>query len=135
MLFVKSLHIIAIISWMAGLLYLPRLFVYHAQFPDQGPIFFQMERRLYRFIMMPALILAVLSGGYLFSFVDFYSYWWIITKLTSVLLLIAFHFYLGHQINRASVKKLAHSSRFFRIINEIPTVLMIIIVFSVVFQF
>ena len=134
----KSLHIIAVISWMAGLLYLPRIFVYHAEAQDisQKEVFKVMERKLYNFIMMPAMIASWLFGLLLIHFLGFsiFSEIWMQIKLVSILLLTHYHFYLGKNLRLFSKDENNKSSKFFRIINEIPTLLLIIIVFSVIFK-
>ena len=135
----KSLHLIAVISWMAGLLYLPRIFVYHVEnINDQNStnIFKTMEKKLYFFIMMPAMILSWIFGLILISIVGFdvLSATWIQLKLIFVVLLTFYHFYLGQCLKNFAFKKNNKTSKFFRIINEIPTILLILIVFIVVFK-
>ena len=135
MLWVKALHIIAVISWMAGLLYLPRLFVYHAACDRDDASGRRrlevMERRLYRAIMGPAMAAAVLLGLSLL-------YWhrvggWIAAKFLLVVCLIAFHVWCGRQI-KALGRGGGHSERAYRICNEVPTVLMVAIVLLVVLK-
>ena len=134
----KSLHLIAVISWMAGLLYLPRIFVYHSESKDdsQREVFKVMERKLYNFIMMPAMILSWLFGFLLIHSLGFsiFSELWMQIKIISILLLTYYHFYLGRHLSLFSFNNNKNSSKFFRIINEIPTILLIIIVFTVVFK-
>ena len=135
----KSLHLIAVISWMAGLLYLPRIFVYHVEnISDQNSsnIFKIMERKLYFYIMMPAMILSWLFGLILISIIGFdvLSTIWIQLKLIFVVLLSFYHFYLGHFLSKLKFDKNIKTSRFFRIINEAPTILLILIVFIVIFK-
>ena len=135
----KSLHIIAVISWMAGLLYLPRIFVYHVenfQKKETTKIFEVMERKLYFYIMYPAMILSWLFGLLLIFIIDFssLSLLWLQLKLLLVLLLTIYHFYLGICFKNLKENTNKKSSRFFRIINEIPTVLLIFIVFVVIFK-
>ena len=134
----KSLHIIAVISWMAGLLYLPRIFVYHAesQHDSQREIFKVMERKLYNFIMMPAMSLSWLFGFLLIHSLGFtvFQELWMQIKTVAILLLTHYHFYLGKHLRLFSSGENSKSSRFFRIINEIPTILLIVIVFVVVFK-
>ena len=134
----KSLHLIAVISWMAGLLYLPRIFVYHAEAKDdsQREVFIVMERKLYNFIMMPAMILSWLFGFALIHSLSFSIFLelWMQIKGVSILLLTYYHFYLGRHLKLFSLNNNKNSSKFFRIINEIPTILLIIIVFVVVFK-
>jgi len=134
----KSLHLIAVISWMAGLLYLPRIFVYHAEAKDdsQREAFKTMERKLYNFIMMPAMILSWFFGFLLIHSLGFSIFLelWMQIKGVSILLLTHYHFYLGRQLSLFAANNNKNSSKFFRIINEIPTILLIVIVFVVVFK-
>jgi protoporphyrinogen IX oxidase len=134
----KSLHLIAVISWMAGLLYLPRIFVYHteAEHDSQVKIFKIMERKLYNFIMMPAMILSWLFGFLLIHYLGFEIFFdlWMQIKSVSILLLTYYHFYLGKHLRLFATSNNTNSSKFFRIINEIPTILLIVIVFTVVFK-
>ena len=135
----KSLHLIAVISWMAGLLYLPRIFVYHVEnINDQNStnIFKIMEKKLYFYIMIPAMILSWIFGLILISIVGFdvLSATWIQLKLIFVVLLTFYHFYLGQCLKNLAFEQNNKTSKFFRIINEIPTVLLILIVFIVVFK-
>ena len=135
----KSLHLIAVISWMAGLLYLPRIFVYHVEnINDQNSIniFKIMEKKLYFYIMMPSMILSWIFGLVLISIVGFdvLSATWIQLKLIFVVLLTFYHFYLGQCRNNLAFGKNNKTSKFFRMINEIPTILLILIVFIVVFK-
>ena len=134
----KSLHLISVISWMAGLLYLPRIFVYHseASHVSQIEVFKVMERKLYNFIMMPAMILSWLFGILLIHSlgISVFSELWMQTKGVLVLLLTSYHFYLGKHVKLFALNNNLGSSKFFRVINEIPTVLLITIVFVVVFK-
>ena len=134
----KSLHLIAVISWMAGLLYLPRIFVYHseAEHESQKKIFKVMERKLYNYIMMPAMILSWIFGLALIGSIGFdqLSNKWLILKLSFVVILTAYHFFLGRCLNKFKADENKYSSKFFRIFNEIPTILLILIVFTVVFK-
>ena len=135
----KSLHLIAVISWMAGLLYLPRIFVYHAEnINDQNSIniFKIMERKLYFFIMMPAMLLSWFFGLILISILgfDILSMMWVQVKLIFVILLTLYHFYLGYLLSKFRSDQNTKTSRFFRIINEVPTILLILIVFIVIFK-
>ncbi len=135
----KSLHLIAVISWMAGLLYLPRIFVYHVEnINDQNStnIFKTMEKKLYFYIMIPAMILSWIFGLILISIVGFdvLSATWIQLKLIFVVLLTFYHFYLGQCLKNLTFEQNNKTSKFFRIINEIPTILLILIVFIVVFK-
>ena len=138
-LLLKSLHLIAIVSWMAGLLYLPRIFVYHAENSKDkniSSIFKIMERKLYFYIMTPAMILTWIFGLILISSLGFeiFSTNWIKLKLFSVTLLTLYHFYLSKLLNDFKFDQNTKSSKFFRIINEVPTILLILIVFIVVFK-
>jgi putative membrane protein len=135
----KSLHLIAIISWMAGLLYLPRIFVYHAENINKEEIctvFKTMERKLYNYIMMPAMLLSWLFGLILISHVGFeaLSVKWLQIKLVLVILLSIYHFYLGSLLSSFIENNNTKSSKFFRWLNEFPTLLLIIIVFVVIFK-
>ena len=135
----KSLHLIAVISWMAGLLYLPRIFVYHVENlkkKNLSLIFKTMERKLYFYIMMPAMTLAWIFGLVLISNLGFdvLSTTWVKLKLLLVILLTLYHFYLAKLLNDFKLDQNTKSSKFFRIINEVPTILLILIVFIVVFK-
>jgi putative membrane protein len=133
---VKALHIIAVVSWVAGLLYLPRLFVYHCE-AERGShmdVTFQlMERRLYRFIMGPAMAATWLFGLGLISFIGF-AHGWLHLKLLLVVMLTASHFYFGHCMRTFAQGQNKHSKKFFKLINEIPTLLMIGIVLLAVMK-
>ena len=138
-LLLKSLHLIAVISWMAGLLYLPRIFVYHVEnLKDKNTslIFKTMEKKLYFYIMTPAMILAWVFGIILISFLgpETFSTNWIKLKLLLVILLTSYHFYLSKLLGDFKMDRNNKSSKFFRIINEVPTILLILIVFIVVFK-
>ena len=137
-LFFKALHLIAVISWMAGLLYLPRIFVYHAETKndDVKNTFKIMERRLFVYIMNPAMILSWLFGLILIHSIGLRSLseFWLIAKIVLVLLLTFYHFFLFNCLNKFSLDRNEHSSKFFRVINEVPTVLLIVIIFLVVFK-
>ena len=135
----KSLHLIAVISWMAGLLYLPRIFVYHVENINNqniANIFKTMEKKLYFYIMVPAMILSWIFGLILIFIIGFdvLSATWIQLKLIFVVLLTFYHFYLGQCLKNFAFKKNNKTAKFFRIINEIPTILLILIVFIVVFK-
>jgi putative membrane protein len=138
-LLLKSLHLIAVISWMVGLLYLPRIFVYHVEnLKDKSTssIFKTMERKLYFYIMTPAMILTWLFGLILISSLglDVLSTIWIKLKLLLVTLLTLYHFYLSKLLSDFKLDQNTKSSKFFRIINEAPTILLVLIVFIVVFK-
>ena len=134
----KSLHLIAVISWMAGLLYLPRIFVYHAEaeHDSQSSIFKAMERKLYNYIMMPAMLLSWLFGILLIHSLGFtvFSELWMQIKTALVLLLTLYHFLLGKYLNDFATNDNEKSSKYFRIINEVPTLILIVVVFVVVFK-
>jgi len=135
----KSLHLIALISWMAGLLYLPRIFVYHVENLNEqniSSIFKTMERKLYFYIMMPAMILTWFFGLILISLLgfDILSTLWMKLKLFFVVLLTLYHFYLAICLNDLKLGQSSKSSKFFRIINEVPTILLVFIVFIVIFK-
>ena len=135
----KSIHLIAVISWMAGLLYLPRIFVYHSESIkniNSSNIFKIMEKKLYFYIMMPAMLLSWFFGLILIFIIgfDILSLMWIQLKLLLVVLLTFYHFYLGQCLKNLTFEQNNKTSKFFRIINEIPTILLILIVFIVVFK-
>ena len=135
----KSLHLIAVISWMAGLLYLPRIFVYHVENlkdNNTSSVFKIMEKKLYFYIMTPAMILTWVFGLILISSLGFevLSTAWIKLKLLLVILLTLYHFYLSKLLSDFNLDQNTKSSKFFRIINEVPTILLILIVFIVVFK-
>jgi len=135
----KSLHLIAVISWMVGLLYLPRIFVYHVENlkdKNTSSIFKVMENKLYFYIMTPAMVLTWVFGLILISSLGFgaLSTTWIKLKLLLVILLTLYHFYLSGLLSDFKMDQNIKSSKFFRIINEVPTILLILIVFIVVFK-
>ena len=135
----KSLHLIAVISWMAGLLYLPRIFVYHVenyQKKETTEIFETMERKLYFYIMRPAMLISWLFGILLIYQIGFesFSQLWLQLKIFFVIILTVYHEYLGKCLISLRDGSNSKSSRFFRIINEIPTILLILIVFIVIFK-
>ncbi len=134
-LWIKSLHVIAIISWMAGLLYLPRLFVYHAECGPAGPpsaTFKIMERRLYRYIMNPAMTVSWLTGLYLAWDSGAFSAGWFHGKALLVLAMTAAHVHDGFLLRSFAEDSNRHGSRYYRVINEAPTLLMIGIVILVI---
>jgi len=135
----KSLHLISVISWMAGLLYLPRIFVYHAETVDnldKEETFKLMEKRLFFYIMNPAMILSWLFGVLLIYSLGTENliYLWLQLKLLMVSLLTAYHFFLLYCLNDFSKNNSRYSPKFYRIINEVPTLLLIGIIFIVVFK-
>ena len=134
----KSLHLIAIISWMAGLLYLPRIFVYHSEAEDesQQKVFKTMEKRLYNYIMMPAMLLSWVFGILLIHILDFavFTELWMQIKIVAVVILTYYHFTLGKYLNDFAIDSNQKTSKFFRIYNEIPTVILIVVIFVVIFK-
>ena len=134
----KSFHLIAVISWMAGLLYLPRIFVYHseANHESQKDVFKTMERKLYNYIMMPAMLLSWLFGILLIHSLGFTVFLelWMKIKIVLVLILTYYHFLLGKYLNDFAKNNNQKSSKFFRIINEVPTIILIVVVFVIVFK-
>jgi len=135
---VKAFHIIAVISWMAGLLYLPRLFVYHSEckeIGDKSETFKVMEQRLLKAIMTPAMLVTWLLGLTLLLAYDNVSIatdGWFHAKLALVILLSIFHMYLGRLVRKFANNDNPHSTRFYRYLNEVPTILMIGIVILVI---
>ena len=134
----KSLHLIAVISWMAGLLYLPRIFVYHseADHESQKTIFKTMERKLYNYIMMPAMLLSWLFGILLIHNLGFdvFTELWMQIKTFAVVILTYYHFTLGKYLNDFASDSNQRTSKFFRIYNEIPTIILIVVIFVVIFK-
>ena len=135
----KSLHLISVISWMAGLLYLPRIFVYHVENfekKETTKIFETMERKLYNYIMRPAMILSWLFGVILIYLngLESLASLWLQIKLVLVFILTIYHEYLGKCLRNLKDGSDNKSSKFYRIINEIPTILLILTVFVVIFK-
>ena len=138
----KSIHLIAVISWMAGLLYLPRIFVYHSdavknkKSEDLFSTFKVMERRLFIYIMNPAMIVSWIFGILLIHTIgiDNVSFLWLQLKLLFVIILTTYHFFLFQCLRKFAENINLFSARFYRIINEIPTVLLIGIILVVVFK-
>ena len=135
----KSLHLIVVISWMAGLLYLPRIFVYHVENKkkkEATAIFEAMEKRLYFYIMRPAMIFTWIFGLILIYLngIEIFFQLWMQIKIVLVILLSAYNDYLGKCLSSLKNNTNSRSSKFFRIINEIPTVALIFIVFLVIFK-
>lgn len=134
---VKALHIIAVISWMAGLLYMPRLFIYHTDSEKgsaQSETFKVMERRLLTVIMNPAMVISWLLGLYMAGFIYHFQGGWLHAKLLAVVALTATHLYFAQAVGRFSRDENTKPPRFWRLLNEVPTVLMILIVILVVVQ-
>ena len=135
----KSLHLIAVISWMAGLLYLPRIFVYHVENYEKKEatdIFEMMEKRLFFYIMRPAMIFTWVFGLTLIYLngIEIFSQLWMQIKIVLVVLLSAYNDYLGKCLTSLKNNSNTRSSKFFRIINEIPTILLVIIIFIVIYK-
>ena len=135
----KSIHLITVISWMAGLLYLPRIFVYHSENIENinsSNIFKIMERKLFYYIMTPAMILSWIFGLLLIHNLGFsvFNELWMQIKIISVIFLTSYHLYLGRCLIDFKNDQNTKTSRFYRIINEVPTILLILIVFIVVFK-
>jgi len=138
----KSIHLIAVISWMAGLLYLPRIFVYHSESikdnrsEDLISTFKIMERRLFVYIMNPAMIVSWIFGMLLIHSIGINNFgsFWLQLKLLFVVVLTIYHFFLFQCLQKFAENNNSFSSKFYRIINEIPTVLLIGIILVVVFK-
>ena len=133
-LWIKAFHIMAVISWMAGLFYLPRLFVYHSMEGSEGPAsktFKVMEYKLYRYIMVPAMLVSWIAGSALIYIIGF-SDIWLHVKIVAVLLMTGFHFLLGYHLKEFRSDNNQRDQKYFRLINEIPTILMAFIVIMVV---
>ena len=135
----KSLHLIAVVSWMAGLLYLPRIFVYHVENKEKKEatdIFEVMEKRLFFYKMRPAMIFTWIFGLILIYLngIEIFSQLWMQIKLVLVILLSAYTDYLGRCLVSLKNNSNSRSSKFFRIINEIPTIMLIFIVFLAIFK-
>ena len=134
---VKALHIISVIAWMAGLLYLPRLFIYHTQLPvgSQAKALFEtMERRLLKAIMLPAMLATWFFGLWLAYLLDAWSQGWLNVKLAFVVALSGIHGYLAVEARRLARGELARPTMFYRVINEIPMLIAIAVVFLVVLK-
>ena len=135
----KSLHLIAVVSWMAGLLYLPRIFVYHVENKEKKEtinIFEVMEKKLFYYIMRPAMILTWIFGLILIYLngIEIFSQLWMQIKIVLVILLSAYNDYLGKCLVSLKNDSNTKSSKFFRIINEVPTIILIFTVFLVIFK-
>ena len=138
-LVIKSLHLIDVISWMAGLLYLPRIFVYHVENfekKETTAIFETMEKRLYNFIMRPAMLFSWIFGIVLIYIIgfDILSNLWMQIKLALVIFLSAYHEYLGKCIIKLKERTNTKTAKFYRYINEIPTITLILIIFIVIIK-
>ena len=135
----KSLHLIAVISWMAGLLYLPRIFVYHVENNEKKQatdIFEIMEKKLFFYIMRPAMILSWIFGIILIHLngPEIFSQLWMQIKIILIILLSVFNEYLGKCLHSLKNNTNTYSSRYFRFINEVPTISLILVVFLVIFK-
>jgi putative membrane protein len=135
----KSLHLIAVVSWMAGLLYLPRIFVYHVENIEkkQATVIFEvMERKLFFYIMRPAMIIAWVFGLVLIYLngIEIFAQLWFQIKIVLIVLLSAYNDFLGKCLVSLKNSTNKRSAKFFRIINEIPTVILIIVVFLAIFK-
>lgn len=136
-LWLKVLHIISVIAWMAAMFYLPRLFVYHAEAgpgTPQSETFKVMERRLLKAIMTPAMLSSWIFGLWVAYEGGFFSSGWLHAKLTLVLAMSGLHGYLARCVRQFAADANTHSSRHYRIVNEVPTVLMVLIVILVVIK-
>ena len=138
---IKSLHLISVISWMAGLFYLPRIFVYHVERSDGedqiNEVFLIMEKKLHSFIMTPAMILSWICGFLLAAtpgIIDF-SYMWVWVKLLAIVAMTLFNIWLGLKISDFKTNNNTLSGKQYRLLNEVPTVLLVIIIVSVVLKF
>ncbi len=137
MLWVKVLHVISVIAWMAALLYLPRLLVYHADAAagsESSEIFKVMERRLLKAIATPAMLATWIFGIWVASLQDVWAEGWLIVKLALVVLLSAFHMALAKWVRLFASDANERPARFFRIANEVPTVIMIAAVILVIIK-
>ena len=138
----KSIHLIAVISWMAGLLYLPRIFVYHSEAvqnnksEDLMSTFKVMERRLFIYIMNPAMIASWIFGALLVHTIGMNNFGslWLQLKLAFVIILTIYHFFLFQCLRKFAENNNSYSTKFYRIINEMPTVLLIGVILIVVFK-
>ena len=135
----KSLHLIAVVSWMAGLLYLPRIFVYHVENKEKKEttdIFEVMEKKLFFYIMRPAMIFTWVFGLVLIYIngLDIFSQLWMQIKIVIVIFLSVYNDYLGRCLVNLKNSTNTKSAKFFRIINEIPTLILIIVVFLAIFK-
>ncbi|GHG83002.1 CopD family protein [Pseudodonghicola xiamenensis] len=138
---IKAFHVMAVITWMAGIFYLPRLFVYHVEQAEKvngaPDIFLTMEYKLYRYIMRPSLYVTWACGLLLVAtpgIVD-WSWVWPWTKGASVIAMTGFHFWLGRQVQAFRNGENSLTGRRYRMMNEVPTLLMVVIVLSVIVRF
>lgn len=134
---IKALHLISMVAWMAGMLYLPRLYVYHSQVAagsEASELFKLMERRLLRLIINPAMIATFVFGLWLIHFIGWQGNGWLHAKIGLVLVLGAFHAYLARWRKDFDRDANRHNQRFYRIVNEVPTVLMVLIILLAVLK-
>jgi putative membrane protein len=133
MLWIKAFHIVFVVSWFAGLFYLPRLFVYHAQAEDavSRERFKVMERKLYRGIMTPAMVLTLATGLWMWLGYGF-SGGWLHAKVALVVLLVVYHFWMNALRNAFAREENRHTHVFYRWVNEVPTVILVAVVILVV---
>ena len=138
-LWIKTIHILALVSWMAGMLYLPRLFVYHAEAgagTAQAETFKIMERRLMKGIMNPAMVVTWLAGLWLAWHIYAFQGGWLHAKIALVILLSGLHGYFSASLKKFAADRNTRPARFYRIVNEVPTLLLIgIVVLAVVKPF
>jgi putative membrane protein len=136
-LLIKALHLISVIAWMAGLFYLPRLFVYHADVPpasNRSDMLKVMERKLLKIIMNPAMILTFVFGGLMLGIPGMMSQGWIHAKLTLVLVLAGFHGLCARHVRLFALNQNTKTHRYYRFFNEVPTLLMVAIVLLAVLK-
>ncbi len=138
---IKSLHLISVISWMAGLFYLPRIFVYHVERSDGkdqiNEVFLIMEKKLHYLIMTPAMIVSWICGFLLAAtpgIIDF-SHMWVWVKLLAIIVMTIFNIWLGLKISDFKINNNTLSGKQYRLLNEVPTVLLVVIIVSVVLKF
>jgi len=134
-LWAKAFHIIFIVAWMAGLFYMPRLFVYHVGVDpnsEAAQLFKLMEYRLYKIIMVPSMFLSLASGIFLAMIQQVWSSGWFHIKLTCVVCLVIFQHLLSYWRKQLAIGTCIRNARFFRLINEVPTLLLVIIVISII---
>jgi len=136
-LWIKALHVFAIIAWMAGLLYLPRLFVYHRGVDtksEAAQLFQVMEYRLYKIIIVPAMFLSLASGIFLATMLQVWSSGWFHIKLTCVVGLVVLQHLFNYWRKQLAIGMCTHTAPFFRLINEVPSLLLIVIIISVIIK-
>lgn len=134
-LWIKAIHVIAIICWMAGLFYLPRLFVYHVDVDSKSEasqLFRVMEYRLYKIIIMPSMLLSLASGIFLVIIQNVWSSGWFHLKLTCVVGLVVLQYLFNHWRKQLATGACTRTAPFFRLINEVPPILLIVIIISVI---